>query len=668
MFKKLLIANRGEIACRIITAAKAMGIVCVAIYSDVDKTAKHVDMADTAFCIGRAPSQDSYLRQDALIELALAHNIEAIHPGYGFLAENADFAKKCEQAGIIFIGPSAKAIATMGSKSQAKALMQSIHVPIVPGYHGQDQSDETLLTEAQAIGFPILIKANQGGGGKGMRIVHQQSDFQSELNGVRREAKISFGQSDVLLEKYLTKPRHIEVQIVADQTGTVLHLSNRDCSMQRRQQKIIEEAPAPGLSESLTNEMGEMACHIAKAVDYVGVGTVEFLLDENGQFYFIEMNTRLQVEHAVTEMITGINLVQWQLGIAAGDFLPINQSLVRHEGHAIEVRICAEDPIEDFLPSTGKIRYLATPETSKTIRLDSGVRQGDVISPYYDAMLAKLISVAPTRDEAIVQLINALSQYHIAGIKHNMYFLRNVLLSKPFIQGRLSTQLVEQGLEILVPFEKDLIWPILAMAVMKYHREKQHQTNTDPHSPWQSVSGFRLLGDTRYTVCFEHVFEDEAVQNRVSVTSTAQGVTLTCLDNVDWLPIFIKECDYQPEKSHLSLLIHGEKWQATIAKDDVDYWVFTENAQVHLRLIDGTGSANSEMPKAGCISAPMPGVVVLLHVKVGDVVKANTPLLVLEAMKMEHVIKAPIDGVVTDIYFSVADQVQLGSELVKLGA
>ena len=584
-----------------------------------------------------------------------------------FLAENADFAKKCEQAGIVFIGPSAKAIATMGSKSQAKALMQSIDVPVIPGYHGQDQSDETLLTEAQAIGFPILIKASQGGGGKGMRIVYQQSDFISQLNAVKREAKVSFCQSDVLLEKYLTKPRHIEVQIVADQNGTVLHLSNRDCSVQRRQQKIIEEAPAPDLSESLANEMGEMACHIAKAVDYVGVGTVEFLLDKNGQFYFMEMNTRLQVEHAVTEMITGIDLVQWQLDIAAGDFLPINQSLVRHEGHAIEVRICAEDPIEDFLPSTGKIRYLSAPETSKRIRLDSGVRQGDVISPYYDTMLAKLISVAPTREKAVLQLVNALAQYHIAGIKHNIYFLRHILLSKPFMQARLSTQLVEQGLEVLTPFERDLSWPMLAMAVMRYHLEKQHQTNADPHSPWQSVSGFRLLGDAHYTVCFEQVFENETVQNTVLVTPTAQGVRLTCLDHHNRASIFINAFDYDSAKSHLSLVSEEQKWQATIAKDDLDYWVFTEDAQDHLRLINGTTQANDATPKAGCISAPMPGVVVLLHVKVGDVVKANTPLLVLEAMKMEHVIKAPTDGVVTQVYFAVADQVQLGSELIKLG-
>ncbi|MAD54283.1 MAG: 3-methylcrotonyl-CoA carboxylase, partial [Idiomarinaceae bacterium] len=416
MIQSLLIANRGEIACRVIETARQMGIRTIAVYSAADAQARHTQLADEAYYIGPAPSNESYLKADTIIDVAKSSGADAIHPGYGFLSENESFAELCQQNDIIFVGPPVSAIAAMGSKSAAKAIMEEAGVPLVPGYHGSEQDEDTLFAKAKEVGFPLLLKAAYGGGGKGMRVVESEQDFISALSSAKREAKSSFGNDKVLFERFIRNPRHVEIQVFCDQHGNAVYLAERDCSVQRRHQKVIEEAPAPALSETTRQAMGEAAVKAAKAIDYVGAGTVEFLYDASGEFFFMEMNTRLQVEHPVTEMITGLDLVEWQLMVASGDSLPLTQDAVTVNGHAFEARIYAEDPANDFLPSTGTIRHLRTPAVNAGVRIDTGVEQGDEISSFYDPMIAKLIVWDTDRDRALLKLQRALKQYRVTGL------------------------------------------------------------------------------------------------------------------------------------------------------------------------------------------------------------------------------------------------------------
>ncbi|MCW9017799.1 MAG: acetyl-CoA carboxylase biotin carboxylase subunit, partial [Kangiellaceae bacterium] len=434
---KLLIANRGEIACRIIRTAQRMGIECVAVYSDADKNAQHVKLADEAWYIGESPAKDSYLKADTILEIAKKSGANGIHPGYGFLSENAEFAQKCSDNNVIFVGPPVGAIEAMGSKSEAKSIMQNAGVPLVQGYHGDDQSESLLQQEADKIGYPLLIKATAGGGGKGMRVVESSSDFIDALNSCKREAISSFGDDQVLIEKYLTKPRHVEIQVFADNQGNAVHLFERDCSVQRRHQKVIEEAPAPGLTSETREAMGQVAIKAAQAIGYSGAGTVEFLYDEDGSFYFMEMNTRLQVEHPVTEMITGLDLVEWQITVANGLDLPLLQDQLSINGHAFEARIYAEDPNNDFLPATGNISYMGLPVTNANVRVDSGIVSGDTVSVYYDPMIAKLIVWDKDRNSALARLRGALSDFHVAGLTTNIEFLHQLASNDAFIKADL---------------------------------------------------------------------------------------------------------------------------------------------------------------------------------------------------------------------------------------
>src|SRR5690554_5705485 len=494
MFNKILIANRGEIACRIIQTAHRMGIRCVAVYSDADANARHVAMADEAFNIGPAASADSYLKADTIIDIARQSGARAIHPGYGFLSENTGFAEACEANGIVFIGPPSSAIAAMGSKSAAKAIMKKAGVPLVPGYHGKDQSPDLLRAEAEKCGFPLLLKAVAGGGGKGMRVVENMTEFDDALAAAQREAKNAFGNPDMLIERYLTQPRHVEIQVFCDQSGNGIYLAERDCSVQRRHQKVLEEAPAPGLSEDTRKAMGEAAVRAAQAINYVGAGTVEFLYDVDGSFFFMEMNTRLQVEHPVTEMVTGQDLVEWQLKVAWGEPLPLTQNQVKTRGHAIEARIYAEDPDQDFLPATGNLRYLSTPDESAHVRVDTGVIEGDEISIHYDPMIAKLIVWDETRDQAINRMVQALEHYRIAGVKTNIRFLHALADSQPFREADLTTGFIEDHRELLFPKSKLDTHKALVLAAgfVLEQRKSREVVSTDPWSPFGRQNSWRM--------------------------------------------------------------------------------------------------------------------------------------------------------------------------------
>ncbi|WP_256929262.1 acetyl-CoA carboxylase biotin carboxylase subunit, partial [Vibrio parahaemolyticus] len=506
MFKRILIANRGEIACRIIKTAKSMAIETVAVYSEADRSSLHVKQADFAEFIGPAPASESYLDIDAIIGAAKKWQADAIHPGYGFLSENPKLAKACSENSIVFIGPSTSAIEAMGSKSQAKAIMSEANVPLVPGYHGTDNSVEHLLTEAEKIGYPVMLKATQGGGGKGMRVVNSAAEMPLAIDGAQREALSSFGDKQLLVEKCILQPRHVEVQVFADQHGHCVYLSDRDCSIQRRHQKVVEEAPAPGLSDELRKQMGEAAVQAAQAIDYVGAGTVEFLLDSRGQFYFMEMNTRLQVEHPVTELITGVDLVEWQFKVAAGEHLPISQSEITHNGHSIELRIYAEDADNDFMPSTGRIDYLQEPISDSNVRLacvrvDSGVTQGDTISEYYDPMISKLIVWGQTRDIALKQLKQALTQYHVRGVTTNIGYLHSIVSQQAFANIELDTGFLvthQQGISEQQNVS-DSIWLTLA-AVARWNDLISESDSSTLPAP--TTQGFRLSVDNVYRFNF----------------------------------------------------------------------------------------------------------------------------------------------------------------------
>ncbi|WP_412537310.1 acetyl/propionyl/methylcrotonyl-CoA carboxylase subunit alpha [Marinobacter sp. MIT932201] len=656
MFSKILIANRGEIACRIIQTAHRMGIRVVAVYSDADANARHVAMADEAFHIGPAPSSESYLRAEKIIEIAKKSGAQAVHPGYGFLSENTAFAEACEANNIVFIGPPSSAIAAMGSKSAAKAIMEEAGVPLVPGYHGDDQSVETLRAEAEKCGFPLLLKAVAGGGGKGMRVVNSMGEFDDALAAAKREAQNAFGNPDMLIERYLTQPRHVEIQVFCDQDGKGVYLAERDCSVQRRHQKVLEEAPAPGLSEDTRKAMGEAAVRAAQAINYVGAGTVEFLYDVDGSFFFMEMNTRLQVEHPVTEMVTGQDLVEWQLKVAWGEPLPLEQSQVKTRGHALEARIYAEDPDQDFLPATGNLRYLSTPDESAHVRVDTGVTEGDDISIHYDPMIAKLIVWDETRDQAINRMVQALEHYRIAGVKTNIRFLHALADAQPFREADLTTGFIEDHRELLFPksrldTHKALV---LAAGFVLEQRKSREVVSTDPWSPFGRQNSWRMNSEFAQPLQLqvgEEIHDLKVLErdDRYQVFVGDSVYNLTARLDDDYLQAVINghriSIHGNLHNDQLVLFYEGDTFNCTVYKESYGF---------------------EEMAGEGSLAAPMNGAIVAVQAKVGDKVTAGQSLVIMEAMKMEHAIKAPADGVVTDIFFAEGDQVSEGAELIAI--
>jgi 3-methylcrotonyl-CoA carboxylase alpha subunit len=665
MFKKILIANRGEIACRVAATARRMGIRTVAVYSDADALAKHVLACDEAVHVGGSAPKNSYLRWERILQAAQDTGAEAVHPGYGFLSENEDFAKACAAAGLVFIGPPASAILAMGLKAESKRLMEAAGVPLVPGYHGADQDPALLQREADRIGYPALIKASAGGGGKGMRVVEKSEDFAAALASCQREAINSFGSDAVLIEKYVQRPRHIEIQVFGDTQGNCVYLFERDCSVQRRHQKVLEEAPAPGMTEALRAQMGAAAVAAAKAVNYVGAGTVEFIVEqtaydqpESMKFFFMEMNTRLQVEHPVTEAITGLDLVEWQLRVARGEPLPLRQDQLRIQGHAIEARICAENPDNHFLPATGTLQvYRKPPATSferGTVRVDDGVREGDTISPFYDSMVAKLIVHGDTREQALAQLDAALAQTHIVGLNTNVQFLRHVVRSPSFAQARLDTALIQR--EAAVLFKQETVGLPAAVAAVLAHT-LHAQKDLEGADPFSQRDGWQSHGTTRRR--WQLLRGEQSVS--AVVTHGRDGLRLHIDDGPDLL------LRWQADGAGL-WVAHAERlhsaldWQGEVAH------IFTPQGATRITVLDPLAQAGETAAVGGRLTAPMPGKVVSFSVKAGDSVKAGQALAVMEAMKMEHTLNAPHDGVVAELLFAPGDQVNDGDALLKLQA
>jgi 3-methylcrotonyl-CoA carboxylase alpha subunit len=662
MFKKILIANRGEIACRVAATARRMAIKTVAVYSDADAGAKHVAACDEAVHIGGSAPGDSYLRWERIIEAARSTGAEAIHPGYGFLSENEEFARACAQAGLVFIGPPASAIKAMGLKAESKQLMEKAGVPLVPGYHGSDQDPALLQREADRIGYPVLIKASAGGGGKGMRAVDKSEDFAAALASCRREAISSFGDDAVLVEKYAQRPRHIEIQVFGDTQGNYVYLFERDCSVQRRHQKVLEEAPAPGMTEAMRREMGEAAVAAARAVNYLGAGTVEFIveqLDGKMKFYFMEMNTRLQVEHPVTEAITGLDLVEWQFRVAAGQPLPLKQEQLKIRGHAIEARICAENPDNQFLPATGTLRVYRQPACTRFeradggVRIDDGVRQGDAISPYYDSMVAKLIVHGDTREEALARMDQALSEFHIVGLQTNVQFLRHVVTSDSFAKADLDTALIQR--EAAVLFEQEKIGQPLAIAaaVALTLQEEQALATDDPFS---RRDGWRSHGPVSRS--FEFEFHGQPLT--AQLWHQHDGSLQLSLDG-QRLSLHI-----EPTVAGLLIALDGQRARLQVYRLGEQVHVFGAGGATQITVIDLLAHAGVAQHEAGRLTAPMPGKVVSFAVQAGDKVSRGQALAVMEAMKMEHTIAAPADGVVAEILYAPGDQVQEGAELLTL--
>jgi len=658
MFNKILIANRGEIACRVIQTAHRLGVKCVAVYSEADANSRHVAMADEAFLLGPAPSTESYLRADKIIDICKQSGAQAVHPGYGFLSENTEFAEALEANGITFIGPPSSAIAAMGSKSAAKEIMSHASVPLVPGYHGDDQDPALLKKESEKCGFPQLLKAVAGGGGKGMRVVESLDEFDEALVSACREAQNAFGNPDMLIERYLTQPRHVEIQVFCDKHGNGIYLAERDCSVQRRHQKVIEEAPAPGLSDETRKAMGEAAVRAAQAIDYVGAGTVEFLYDVDGSFYFMEMNTRLQVEHPVTEMITGQDLVEWQLRIAAGSELPISQDQLKVRGHALEARIYAEDPDNDFLPATGNLKYLRTPEENAHVRVDTGVIEGDEVSVFYDPMIAKLIVWDETREAAINRMVQALEEYRIAGLKTNTRFLRHLADAAPFREQDLDTGFIEKHRELLFPASRlDQQFYLAIAAAFCLETAKVGSTiKGDQHSPFSAQNGWRL--NSEYSRPMKLML-GEAMHE------------LSILEKQGEYEITVDEASYRVSAEltddTLNIIINGHRLTVHCFQDGDNLTIFHEGEQFHCRQHRDTFT-ESEQAGDASLAAPMNGAIVAVLVEKGQEVKEGQTLVVMEAMKMEHSISAPHDGVVGEIFFAEGDLVDEGSELIAVEA
>ena len=668
MFKKILIANRGEIACRVATTARRMGVRTVAVYSDADAQARHVRLCDEAVHVGGNAPRESYLQWQRIIDAALARGAQAIHPGYGFLSENEDFARACSEAGIVFIGPPASAIAAMGSKSAAKALMAQSGVPLVPGYHGADNSPALLQGEAERIGFPVLIKASAGGGGKGMRRVDKAEDFVAALASCQREAKASFGDDHVLVERYVTRPRHIEIQVFGDTKGGCVYLFERDCSVQRRHQKVLEEAPAPGLSQALREQMGAAAVAAAKAVGYVGAGTVEFIAEQREghelNFYFMEMNTRLQVEHPVTEAITGLDLVEWQLRVAAGEPLPLQQHELTMNGHAIEARICAENPDANFLPATGTLQVARWPahvaferssgQANEQARVDSGFGEGDAITPFYDSMIAKLIVWGRDREQALARMDAALRDTHIMGLHTNVAFLRRVVGTRAFSSGDLDTALIER--EHTALFEAPPLPLEVAAAGVLAHRLHAEAALEDA-DPWSRRDGWRLRGGARRRLDIEVGGQ----AHTLVIERGHDAATVMQLGGTRW-PFASTSLGGERH----AVVLGDARWSLTVYAQGDRFAVFTPDGQALVTEIDPIVHAADNASEGGRLSAPMPGKVVAFLAAVGAQVKRGQPLAVMEAMKMEHTISAPRDGVVLELLYAVGDQVAEGGELLRL--
>jgi 3-methylcrotonyl-CoA carboxylase alpha subunit len=663
MFNKLLVANRGEIACRILRTARRLGLHTVAVYSEADARARHVAMADEAHLIGPAPARESYLRIDRILEVARRSGAEAIHPGYGFLSENAEFAEACAAAGIVFVGPPAAAIRAMGSKSTARELMEAAVVPVLPGYHGHDQRLETFQAEAERLGYPVLIKAVFGGGGKGMRVVARPQELPEAFAAARREAASAFGHDQLLLEKYLHRPRHVEVQIFADRFGAAVHLYERDCSLQRRHQKVMEEAPAPTLAPERRAQMTRAALAAARAVGYVGAGTVEFLLAKDGEFYFIEMNTRLQVEHPVTEMVTGLDLVEWQLRVAAGEPLPLPQEQIACNGHAVEARIYAEDPARDFQPYSGRILHLRLPEESPHVRVDSGVAEGDEIGVHYDPLIAKLIAWDRDRAGALRRLRHALAQARIAGVATNVAFLSALAAHPAYLKPNLDTGFIERHRDDLIPGERPTPeWIVAAAALAELLRidreaEAAAERSSDPHSPWHWRDGWRLNQDSRHVLCFR--------DGRASVQVTARHRRGYYLLELPFRSFCARGA---LEGEELLADLDGVRARLAVVRSGGEFTLIAEGRCYRLSLDDPVAPALAEEHPAGSLMASMPGIVTSVLVKPGDRVVKGQPLATLEAMKMEHALVAPADGVVQAVRCTPGEQVREGMELIVLKA
>ncbi|PIT78988.1 acetyl/propionyl/methylcrotonyl-CoA carboxylase subunit alpha [Limnohabitans sp. B9-3] len=696
MFQKILIANRGEIACRVAATARKLGIKTVAVYSDADAQAKHVQVCDEAVHIGGSAPKDSYLRWERILQAAQDTGAQAVHPGYGFLSENEDFAKACAAAGLVFIGPPASAIQAMGLKAASKQLMEKAGVPLVPGYHGADQDPALLQREADHMGYPVLIKASAGGGGKGMRIVEKTADFAEALASCKREAINSFGDDAVLVEKYVQRPRHIEIQVFGDTHGNCVYLFERDCSVQRRHQKVLEEAPAPGMTEALRKQMGEAAVAAAKAVNYVGAGTVEFIVEQTGydspesmKFFFMEMNTRLQVEHPVTEAITGLDLVEWQLRVASGEPLPLRQDQLRIQGHAIEARICAENPDNNFLPATGTLSVYRKPacssfeipntsHTGLSVRIDDGVREGDSISPFYDSMVAKLIVHGDAREQALARLDEALAQTRIVGLTTNVQFLRRVIQTDSFARAKLDTALIQREDKALFGQEPLGLALTTAAVVASTLQREAALTGNDPFS---RRDGWRAYGVA--TRRFGFVFHGQA--QTALLTYGHDGTTQLAMEAVVHAPSAHAAIETvgtplpQPVAGALTWRAEGDQLAIAFADqqarvqvfmhveggDDVAH-VFAPQGATRITVVDALAHAGEVQEAGGRLTAPMPGKVVSFSVNVGDKVKAGQPLAMMEAMKMEHTMAAPADGEVLELLYAPGDQVAEGAELLKL--
>jgi 3-methylcrotonyl-CoA carboxylase alpha subunit len=648
-FRKLLIANRGEIACRVIRTARRMGIGTVAVYSDADRKALHVEMADEAHHIGPAPARESYLSIERIIDAAKASGAEAIHPGYGFLSENADFAEACEKSGIVFVGPPAEAMRAMGSKSAAKALMAASGVPLVPGYHGEKQDAKTLAKEADAIGYPVLIKASAGGGGKGMRIVRQKSELAQALESAKREAASAFGDDRILIEKYLERPRHIEVQVFGDTQGNVVSLFERECTLQRRHQKVVEEAPSAAVTPERREKLMEAARAAARAVGYVGAGTIEFIADDDG-FYFIEMNTRLQVEHAVTEMITGLDLVEWQLRVAMGETLPLKQDQIVKSGHAIECRIYAEDPERGFLPSIGRLESWRQPAEQDGIRIDTGFRAGDTVSQHYDPMLAKLIARGESREIALRKMQGALGEFHVAGVSNNLAFLQRLVSNDTVGGNAIDTGFIERELGSLTLQQPAGPLELAAAAAAILMRDKSSGS-----PPWSDQSGWMLVGERKRRIQLrDHHGGDHSAVLRYGRTGLMLGSQHLSFE-AQGTCIFGISLD--GAKSRVFAAIHGT--EVTLG---------TENGRFRLSYADPFAESEVEHLAGGHVAAPMPGNIIAIHAKAGAVLERGQPVLTMEAMKMEHSLKATARGKLVSLRCAVGDFVQEGAVLAEFEA
>ena len=655
MFQKILIANRGEIACRVIRSAKKLGIATVAVYSDADANAQHVKLADEAIYIGESPAAQSYLQGERIIQAALDTGAQAIHPGYGFLSENDQFALACQQNNITFIGPPVAAILAMGLKATSKTLMEKAGVPLTPGYHGTNQDINFLKQQADAIGYPVLIKASAGGGGKGMRLVERSEDFIGSLSSCKSEAKSSFGNDEVLIERYVINPRHIEVQVFGDSHGNYVHLFERDCSVQRRHQKVLEEAPAPLVSQDKLDAMRQAAIDAARAVDYVGAGTVEFIVEQDGTAYFMEMNTRLQVEHPVTEMITGVDLVEWQLRVAFGEPLPKQQHELSIHGHAIEARVYAEEPEKGFLPAIGQISYLHYPEQNQFVRVDSGIVEGDEISTYYDPMIAKLIVWGENREAALVQMHHALGQFHVEGLGNNIAFLDRIVRCDSFKQAQLDTNLIQREDAFLFPTAHSIAPQFVITAALTELLSRFSQNKTASNPVWQTESLWRININSNY--CLKLMQDDQPVQVRF----TAENDTFIA----EYLDHKYRISGEIISRNSIQIKMDGKQDKFSFSRNSQGLTLFKDSQSYKFTYPSQKFSADETQSTDANLKAPMPGVITQVLVALNEQVKKDDVLMTLEAMKMEYAIRAPHDGMISSWYFQVGDQVKAGDELVE---